>query len=130
MARRLKRDTKEVSRKRQVLGILSAKPMRPWAPQAIKWLGRKSDAEVARRIGRRSATGAFQRRKLGLAAFGPSKRGWTTSEEKLLGTVSDSRLAKRLKRSLAAVRLRRAQLRIAMFGQKRFRPRRSGRRVK
>lgn len=102
--RKLKRDPKEVSRKRQALGIPSAKPMRPWTPNEIKWLGRKSDADVARRLGRKSATVAFQRRKLGLAAFGSSKSPWLASEEKLLGTVSDSRLAKRLNRSLNAGR--------------------------
>jgi hypothetical protein len=88
-----------------------------------------SDADVERLIGRKASTVAFQRRKLGVAAFAAPKRAWPASEEKLLGTVSDSRLAKRLKRSLTAVRLRRAQLRIAMSGQKRFRPRRSRRRA-
>ncbi len=105
------------------MGIASVAKRREWTPEEAALVGKRPDAEIAKRLRRTRGDVAAKRQHLGVAYIAQAKRPWTAEEERLLGKDRDEETAKQIQRTLGAVRLRRIQLRIARFGEKEFRPR-------
>lgn len=62
-------------------------------------LGKKSDRDVARQIGRSQGTVRHKRHTLNIPSLTPMRR-WTEAENRLLGTLPDAELAGRLNRGI------------------------------
>ena len=92
-----------------------------WTPREIRLLGAKSDAVVARRIGRSVEAVSLKRQALGIGA--PLQTPWKDDETKLLGTRPDRAVAKLIGRSIAAVQGKRLVLRIPSWKAKTARER-------
>jgi hypothetical protein len=115
---------------------------RKWTPQEFRLLGKLSDAEFARRFGRRTkaeekllgsdtdekvarllkrdrATVGDRRRQLGIPA---TIRDWTPAEDQLLGTMPDRKLAAHLGRTLFSVQNRRLKLGVPVAPNPQYRP--------
>ena len=82
-------------------------PPKPWPAEEIAMLGKSSDAQVARRLGRSVTSVKTRRLRLGLAS---SCHRWTPAEDVLLGKFPDETLARRLGRTVMGVQARRAKL--------------------
>src|SRR5687768_6639359 len=69
-----------------------------WTVEELASLGTRTDAEIARRIGRRVEAVTALRNALGIPPSGPLLRLWDEDEIKLLGTAPDDEIAKILER--------------------------------
>ena len=70
-------------------------------------LGKASDAQVARRLGRSVTSVKARRLRLGIAS---SRHCWTLGQDALLGKFPDETLARRLGCTVKAVQARRERL--------------------
>ena len=70
-------------------------------------LGKATDAQVARRLGRSATSVKARRLRLGIAA---SRHRWTPGQDVLLGKYPDKTLARRLGCTVKAVQARRERL--------------------
>jgi hypothetical protein len=87
-------------------------PCRRWTAAEDALLGRMSDVEAARRLGR--AVHSVRHRRLCLGRLKPPPTPpWTAEEDALLGTLPDRELARKLNRSAQAVAARRQHRGIA-----------------
>ena len=77
----------------------------------------RTDAEVARLIGRHPHVVAKHRRRLGIPAL-RRRRPWTRAEDRLLGTLPDPAVGKRIGRLPSTVGHRRRKLGIARHPQR------------
>ena len=82
-------------------------PPKPWRAEEIAMLGKASDAQVARRLGRSVTSVKTKRLRLGLAS---SRHRWRLGQEVLLGKFPDQTLARRLGCTVKAVQARRERL--------------------
>jgi hypothetical protein len=83
-------------------------------PAQIELLGRLTDVEVGRRLGRTAGAICQWRKKLGISALAnPNCRPWTKHEVVLLGTMSDAAVAAKLGRSVGATKMKRQSLGIS-----------------
>jgi DNA-binding CsgD family transcriptional regulator len=117
LSRRLRRSYDCVRNERIRLKIPSICPLnsKRWTRQEERLLGKLSDAEVAKRLGRSVLSVGMHRRLLGLRKFSRKSRTWTEAEDKLLGTMRDDVLAKKLGCHHNAVTYRRNNLGIPRF---------------
>jgi len=114
----LNRSPEAVAARRLILGIsLSPKarlrraPHR-WTRRELRFLGRFSDADVAKRIGC-SVLMVYKKRlklRISLRRDLLQTKPWTAEEDKLVGTMPEKELARRLARSLVAITHRRIKL--------------------
>ena len=95
-----------------------------WTLQEQALLGKMSDAEVARRVGRTFCAVRNHRNRLGIPNFAHPSQRWTPEEVALLGTLPDRLLARKLRRTRLAVARRRSKLGIPaqIEGYHRWRP--------
>jgi hypothetical protein len=91
------------------------KGWRHWTANEDKLLGRYSNAEAARRLGRSLDSVSLRRSRMGISSP-PAQGLWTKKEEALLGTMTDRELARVLGRTELAVVSRRAKLGISKYG--------------
>ena len=82
-------------------------PPKPWWAEEIAMLGKASDAQVARRLGRSVTSVKARRLRLGIAS---SRHRWTPEQDALLGKFPDETLARRLGCTVKAVQARRERL--------------------
>ena len=82
-------------------------PSKPWLPEDMAMLGKASDAQVARRLGRSVTSVKARRLRLGI---GSNRRRWTPEQDVLLGKFPDGTLARRLGCTVKAVQARRERL--------------------
>jgi len=76
-------------------------------------LGKASDAQVARRLGRSVTSVKARRLRLGIAS---SRQRWTPEQDELLSKYPDKTLARRLGRTVKEVQARRERLGIPAPG--------------
>ena len=107
---RLGWERRAIRKHRELLGIPRFISPRLWTPREEAWLGRKTDAEIARLTGRTLLAVGMRRRALGRPNPGCKVPYFLPAEDKLLGTMPDSKAARRLKRSKTSIALRRARL--------------------
>ncbi|HWM94150.1 MAG TPA: hypothetical protein VN493_25560 [Thermoanaerobaculia bacterium] len=125
VARKLGIHFSSVSYKRQLLGIPSFRPKRRPNPQAHEWtprelalLGKRSDAEVAEKLGISKGTVAKKRTQLWIPASRLRRvYEWTEELLALLGKVSDRELARVSGFSVNSVRRKRSALGIRPGGR-------------
>jgi hypothetical protein len=87
-----------------------------WRPKEIKLLGKLSDAELARRIGIRTAVVSKKRASMGIDPSSLSKRlKWTPKNLALLGKRTDSEVARIMKGSSGRVAAKRLSLGIECY---------------
>src|SRR5207245_7275324 len=109
LAAQLKRSVTAIQVRRALRGKAKPDPKYgPWTQEEDALLGSASDPQIAARIGRRAATVAARRKKLGIphAPVTPNN-AWSASEDALLGTAKDAEVAHRLERPIGGVRGRR-----------------------
>ena len=82
-------------------------PPKPWSAEEIAMLGKASDAQVARRLGRSVTSVKTRRLRLGI---GSSRQRWAPEQDALLGKFPDQTLARRLGCTVKAVQARRERL--------------------
>lgn len=89
----------------------TGRPINPdhklWTPAEDVLLGTKSDAALAKILGRTAGAIRSRRTALGIALSDPKNRPWTREEDRILGSVPDRTAARLLGRSERAVQLRR-----------------------
>ena len=81
-----------------------AAPPKPWLPEEIAMLGKVTDAQVSRRIGRSVTSIQAKRLRLGIASSG---HHWTAECDALLAKFPDKVLARRLGCTVEEVQARR-----------------------
>jgi hypothetical protein len=87
-----------------------------WLPQESKLLGKVSDAELARRIGIRTAEVSKKRASMGIDPSSLSKRlKWTPKNLALLGTRTDNEVARIMNGSSGRVAAKRLSLGIESY---------------
>src|SRR5689334_22166191 len=74
-----------------------------WAKREIMLLGRLTDEDLARLLGRTVRSVRAKREKLRIPIFAPAVRIWTSAELRLLGTRPDQQIAEELGRTRHAV---------------------------
>jgi len=104
------------------------RPRRFWTPKEDELLGKASDAEIGRRLGRTKSAVQQRRRNLHVTARHPKlyqipPRRWTAVEDRLLGTAVDRDVAQQLGRTKGSVAIRRRALGIDNFSWTRYRKR-------
>jgi hypothetical protein len=87
--------------------LWKATPPKPWRAEEIAMLGKATDAEVARRLGRSAVSVKARRLRLGIATSG---HRWTQEQDVLLAKFPDQILARRLGCTVKAVQARREAL--------------------
>jgi len=93
-----------------------AKP--DWLPQESKLLGELPDAELARRIGTRTAEVSKKRASMGISPSSLSKRlKWTPENLALLGTRTDNEVARIMNGSSGRVAAKRLSLGIESYAK-------------
>ncbi len=122
-ARRTGRTIKAVVAERVARRIRLPAGLRRWTANETKLLGKFSDAELARRLGRTLGQARIQRlaHKIPPLKPRPKFRYWTPGEIRLLGTMPDADLARKLERTLSSVQSQRILLGAAYL-KPRFRP--------
>ena len=90
-----------------------------WPPRLARLLGRRPDAEVAKRAGVVAQTVSRERRRRGIPPFEPRRPRieWTRAMLALLGTDTDGNVAAELRVHVGSVQLRRRVLHIPPFGR-------------
>ncbi len=96
-------------------------PARKWPAQETALLGKYTDTQLARKLGRSRGTVTWKRRALHIHAKGDYSRRWTPEEERRLGTMPDAQLAPVLKRGIKSLQMRRLKLRI-LFNSPKWTP--------
>jgi hypothetical protein len=86
-----------------------------WTDDEIALLGTRTDAEIAKRIGRTVEAVRACRNALGIPPSGPLLGRWDPAELELLGTAPDYEIAKVLERKVSAVTQKRRKLHIPTF---------------
>lgn len=89
-----------------------------WKPAEIRQLGKATDAETARRLGRTHRAVESKRISLGIASKNQKRRKWTAREVKLLGKMPDAKLADRLGTCRQTVLKERQRRRITAYSAK------------
>jgi hypothetical protein len=84
----------------------------PWTPSELKLIGQRTDAVLARRLGRTIKEVVAMRESQHIQPA-RSNRRWTEAENRMLGTMSDIELARRLKRGVTGVQQQRHKLGIS-----------------
>ncbi len=82
-------------------------PPKPWPAEEIAMLGKATDAQLARRLGRSVTSVKTRRLRLGIAS---SRHRWTPEQDALLAKFPDQTLARRLGCSVKAIQARREGL--------------------
>ncbi len=120
IAEQLRRSAFSVAVNRRKRGIKTP-TIQYWTAEEEAIVGKVSDAEAARRLGRSEKAVHHHRMKLGLALFHRKpRRDWTAAEDAMLGTDLDAVVAQQLKRPAGSVAARRRSKGIPV--QSRVRP--------
>jgi DNA-binding CsgD family transcriptional regulator len=126
VARKLRLHSSSVRYKRQLLGIPPFNPKRHpssrshnWTSQELALLGKRSDAEVAEKLGISKGTVAKTRTQLEIPSSRPRRRVYQWTEEllALLGKVTDRELARRSGFSVSSIQRKRYALGIRPGGR-------------
>jgi hypothetical protein len=88
-----------------------------WTPEEVVLLGTRSDAELARLLGRTAVAVGVKRARLRIPVPNPAVRRWTPEEKALLATMSDTELAAKLGLRVEQVRSRREAAHLPVFNR-------------